>query len=362
MQQNSCTSIRSATLADDFSRCDTLLGIRDIVAFAGVSVKLPGFSGRFHRRDRLVLAWSGGVLAYVEAREEQADLFRVQRFGVLRQGDNPEDFTRQLAELGWRGRTAQAMLRPFQYQILQIDAPAVAPEELRTAARWQIRDLVSQHVDDLTLDVLKVGDDQVRATGSLFVVAAPNAEIRSVMQTAQALRCDVKVIDIHDLAQRNLQSALMRRQAGAERAHAAIVMTDDSQALLTICANDELFYTRRIDLGPGFMQADWGQGAQSEELSLAPEADRSQRLVVEVQRSLDLWDRTWPMLVLERIHVQAGERTAELAGWLGRELGHSVQALDVSALFPGFEGGSDEDRRLCWPLLGVLLRSEVRKL
>lgn len=325
-------------------------------------MKLPRFSGRWHQRERLVLAWAGGVLAYVEARQEEADLYRVQRFGVLRRGDNADDFTRQLAALGWRGRPAQAMLRPAQYQILQIDAPAVAPEELRTAARWQVRDLVSQHVDDLTLDVLKVGDDQVRATGSLFVVAAPNAEIRSVMQTAQALRCDVKVIDIHDLAQRNLQSALMRRQGGADRAHAAIVMTDDSQALLTICANDELFYTRRIDLGAGFLQADWGQGGQSQELSLASEGDRAQRLVVEVQRSLDLWDRTWPSLVLDRIHVQAGGRTAELAAWLGHELGHTVQPLDVSALFPGFEGGSEEDRQQCWPLLGVLLRSEDRKL
>lgn len=338
------------------------MGIRDRVARVGAFLKLPLFSGRWHQRDRLVLAWSEGALAYVDARQEEADVYRVQRFGVLRRGDNPDDFARQLAALGWRGRSAQALLRPSQYQILQIDAPAVAPEELRTAARWQIRDLVSQHVDDLTLDVLKVGDDRVRTTGSLFVVAAPNTEIRSIMQTAQALRCEVKVIDIHDLAQRNLQSALMRRQGDPERAHAAIVMTDDSQALLTICANDELFYTRRIDLGAGFMQADWGQGAHAGELSLAPESDRAQRLVVEVQRSLDLWDRTWPMLVLDRIHVQAGERTAELAGWLGRELGHTVQPLDVSALFPGFEGGSEEDQRLCWPLLGVLLRSEDRKL
>lgn len=322
------------------------------------------------QREKLVFAWSGSAFAYVQARPEADGVYRVQHFGVLRQdGDKPEDFARQLAALGWRGRTALAMLRPAQYQMLQIDAPAVPPEELRTAARWQIREMVNQHVDDLTLDVLKVGDEQVRASGSLFVVAAPNAEIRAVMQTAQqGLRCNVKEIDIHDLAQRNLQSALARRMGGAERASAAIVMTDERQALLTICANDELFYTRRIDLGEGFMQADWGQGAAGvaggeTSLSLAgQDADRVQRLVVEVQRSLDLWDRTWPTLVLDRITVQAGARTAELARWLGQELGQAVLPLDVSALFPGFEGGSDEDRQLCWPLLGVLLRTEGRKL
>ncbi len=336
-----------------------------------MALTLPFFGRRARQTEQLVLAWDGQTLAYVQAREEKADLFRVQRFGVLRaSGDGTAELARQLATLGLRGKTARAMLRPAQYQMLQIDAPAVPPEELRTAARWQIRELVNQHVDDLTLDVLKVGDERVRPTGSIFVVAAANAVIRELMQTAQAARCSVEVIDIQDLAQRNLQSALARRLGSSERAHAAIVMIDDSQALLTICAHDELFYTRRIDLGPGFLQAPWGMVAGPDataaaDLTLASagqESDRAQRLVVEIQRSLDLWDRTWPMLVLDRISVQAGARTAELAGLLGRELGQAVVPLDVSALFPGFEGGDEADRQLCWPLLGVLLRQEVRKL
>ncbi len=333
-------------------------------------MKLPWLARRARQRYGLVLAWDGQALAYVQARQEGTELFRIQRFGVVRQGEgSAEDFARRLAGLGLKGQGALGMLRPAQYQLLQIEAPAVPPEELRTAARWQIREMVSQHVDDLTLDVLKVGDEQVRATGSLFVVAAANAEIRALMQTAQALRCEVDVIDIHDLAQRNLQSALARRLGITDRAHAAIVMASDSQALLTICAHDELFYTRRIDLGEGFMQAAWGAGAgpgaEAGELALAVhghEGDLAQRLVVEIQRSLDLWDRTWPMLVLDRILVQAGARTAEMARWLGQELGQAVLPLDVAPLFPGFEGGTEEERQLCWPLLGVLLRHEGRKL
>ncbi|MDE2616958.1 MAG: hypothetical protein KGL73_08040 [Burkholderiales bacterium] len=339
---------------------------------APVALILPRFLTRRGRQvEQLVLAWDGQALAYVQARQDTDDRYRVQRFGVLRpEGGKPGDeLARQLTTLGLRGKAVRAMLRPAQYQMLQIDAPAVPPEELRKAARWQIREMVNMHVDDLTLDVLKVGDDKVRASGSVFVVAAANAVIRDLMQTAQAARCDVEVIDIQDLAQRNLQSALARRTGGAERAHAAIVMVDDSQALLTICANEELFYTRRIDLGTGFMQAAWGQtlaAANVEaDLALTPpgqETDPAQRLVVETQRSLDLWDRTWPMLALDRIGVQAGSRTAELAALLARELGQAVTALDVSAQFPGFEGGSEADRLLCWPLLGVLLRVEGRKL
>lgn len=333
-----------------------------------MALTLPRFGRRARQVEQLVLAWDGQTLSYVQARQEGPGRHRVQRFGVLRaQGDKPsEDLARQLMLTGLRGKTVRAMLRPAQYQVLQIDAPAVPPEELRTAARWQIRELVNQHIDDLTLDVLKVGDEKVRASGSIFVVAAPNAVIRGVMETAQAARCEVDVVDIQDLAQRNLQSALARRSGTPERANAAIVMTDDGHALLTICAHEELFYTRRIDLGAGFMQAPWGVSAVGNEdsglTSTGAENELTQRLVVEIQRSLDLWDRTWPMLVLDRISVQAGARTAEMAGWLSQELGQSVTPLDVTALFPGFEGGSEADRQHCWPLLGVLLRSESRPL
>lgn len=334
---------------------------------------------RSRSRDQLVFSWAAGALTYVHAVLDKNGHYQVQRFGVERLGsDSQEDFAKRLTALGFKGRTARAMLRPDQYQILQIDAPAVAPEELRTAARWQIRDMVDLHMDDLTLDVMKVGDDKARATGLLFVVAASNALIRDVMGIGQALRCTVEVIDIQDMAQRNLQSAWARRNGDLGRAHAALVLTDDNQALLTISANEELFYTRRIELGAGFMQAGWGQndlpaGAVETGLALvdvarsglamsAGDADRIQRVVVEVQRSLDLWDRTWPMLVLDRISVYAGERTDELARWLGQELGQPVTSLDVSALFPGFEGGSNADRLLCWPLLGALMRTESRKL
>ena len=332
-----------------------------------MALTLPRFGRRSAQTEQLVLAWDGQALAYVQARQEGIDRYRVQRFGVLRPGGSKstEELGRQLATAVLRGKAVRAMLRPVQYQMLQIEAPAVPPEELKTAARWQIREMVNMHLDDLTLDVLKVGDERVRVSGSVFVVAAPNAAIREVMETAQAARCSVDVVDIQDLAQRNLQSAQARRAGTLERANAAIVMTDDGHALLTICAHEELFYTRRIDLGAGFMQASWGatSAAGSEELTTSgPENELSQRLVVEIQRSLDLWERTWPPLVLDRISVQAGARTAEMAGWLTRELGQAVGVLDVGAFFPGFEGGSEADRQLCWPLLGVLLRSEGRRL
>ena len=282
------------------------------------------------------------------------------------------------------------MLRPEQYQLLQIDAPPVAPDELRAAARFQIREMVNVHIDDITLDVMQVGDGQQKGSNHLFVVAAKNEIVREVIALGDALNWKIPVIDIQETAQRNLQSTLAKVDGRLERADAALLISDESQAVLTISANEELFFTRRLDLPQGFLAMAWGD-IQDTADDVAPDAftpvseyvpdyantgatgpvnssanmgdaERVQRFLVEVQRSLDLWDRTWSSMPLSGLRVYAGQRSAEMAGWLGRELGQAVTAINLEAQFPGLQSVPMADQIYCLPLLGVLLRSETRKL
>lgn len=351
--------------------------------------------------DRLVVAWSGKTLAFVRARALAVGGFEIQKMGVERQGtDSAEDFVRRLQGLGLKDFDTCVMLRPEQYQVLQIDAPAVAPEELRSAARYQIKEMLDSHVDDVTLDVMRVGDGQHKGTGHLFVVVAPNAVLHEVQQLSGAMNWSVSVIDIQETAQRNLQSALAAQEGRADRANAALVLGDGRQAVLTISANEELFYTRRFDLPEGFLTARWeheGLSDASLDDSFSPvgeyvpdysvggvsygndysdvraavtaipthggaDDDKAQRFLVEVQRSLDVWDRSWSSMPLSGIRVYANERSLELATWLGKQLGQIVTPMDVSSLFPGVQRASAGDLALCMPLLGVLMRTESRKL
>ncbi len=342
-------------------------------------------------QDQIIVSWSAGTFAYVRAPANADGLFAVQQMGVERQGaDSMEDFVRRLQALGLKGLTAHVMLRPEQYQLLQIDAPPVAPEELRAAARFQIREMVNVHIDDITLDVMQVGDGQQKGPNHLFVVAAKNEVVREVIALGDALNWKVPVIDIQETAQRNLQSALAKRDGRLERADAALLISDEQQAVLTISANDELFFTRRLELPQGFLSLPWGAGAEAV-ADAAPDAftpvdeyvpdyagggvsggvvasagqgdaDRVQRFLVEVQRSLDLWDRTWSSMPLGGLRVYAGERTGEMATWLSRELGQVVSTMDLEAQFPGLQTMALADQTYCLPLLGVLLRTETRKL
>jgi len=241
--------------------------------------------------------------------------------------------------------------------------------------------------------VMQVGDGQQKGPSHMFVVAANNETVREVIGLGDALNWTISVIDIQETAQRNLQSVLAQQEGRLDRADAALLVTDERQAMLTISANEELFFTRRLDLPEGFLTMAWSGHAAMRDAP-APDAytpvaeyvpeyarndlsggsdfaggsaehgdsDRVQRFVVEVQRSMDLWDRTWSSMPLSGLRVYAGERSAELAGWLGREVGQSVSAMDLMARFPGLEAASPADQLYCLPLLGVLLRTETRKL
>jgi len=335
---------------------------------------------RLKLSDSFVVSWSGQILAYVRAHLRQDGVYEVLQLGVEQQGqDSVEEFVRRLQGLGLKGFNAQVMLRPEQYQLLQIDAPAVAAEEVRAAARWQIRDMVDMHMDDITLDVMRVGGGKVGSSGQLFVVVAGNAMLTDVLRLGQSLQWNVPVVDIQETAQRNLQTMVAQREGRVERANAALMLVNEHQVLLTISANGELYYTRRIDLGSGFTEKPWGHtlahenggdaAAPAETLEYAPapatefaDDDVTQRFVVEVQRSLDVWDRTWSDLPLDGLWVEVGARTGEMATWLSHELGFAVKALNVDSFFPGFESHSAQERMLCLPLLGILLRTEERNL
>ncbi len=192
---------------------------------------------------------------------------------------------------------------------------------------------------------------------------------RGLTRRAQAAGLAVSVIDIAELAQRNLFSFAAQTDGLGERATAALVR-HGAQALLTICVDGELYYARRLEwddagLMPSMPSAqampapmgdldfvDYGAADNTPDLAGAP------RIVVEVQRSMDLWERSWPDLPVAAMWVDAAEAGEALVGQLGPALGFPVQLLNPERLFPGFEtvASTPALRAAVLPLLGALRR------
>ncbi|MCY4756918.1 hypothetical protein [Pelomonas aquatica] len=272
---------------------------------------------------------------------------------------------------------AIALLDPADYQILKVDTPNVPQEELKSAARWQIKEMVDADIAELTLDVMHVGGDVERAQRQLFVVAARNSAIKALTGAAAALSDNVAIVDIWETALRNLLARQARADELAARACAAVLL-DERHCLLVVCAGDELFYTRRLEGDAGLLARARGEQADAAaaELPLGFEYQpgsafdaggaRESPLVVELQRSIDVWERSWPDLPLARLYVVTAEHGAEVAALIQRELGQRTVALDALAAFAAGAAAPEGDARqalaACLPLLGAALRTETREL
>lgn len=352
-----------------------------------VQMNWPWLKGRSSKNKlRLSLRCNGKQLAYVlsDSTLSQSLPCPLLRWGAISLDPELEfelAVTKSLQALDVNATEVIALLEPEEYQILKVDTPNVPNEELKAAARWQIKELVEKHLDDLTLDVMHVGGDVPRVHRQLFVVAARSKAVETRSRLCQAAGHPLRVVDTWETALRNLQTLKARSEDLQERACAALLMME-SHCLLSISAGGELFYTRRLDLDPRLAARATGQlvvkPQQEAPLGfeytpgadyLSPQDDSEESvLIIELQRSIDLWERSWPELPLARLYLLSSEHGDAVAALMQRELGLRTLAMDVTELFSGIDRDELQDPgrltelEACLPLLGATLRQESRAL
>ena len=264
---------------------------------------------------------------------------------------NPKSLGQMVRDLGVKHVQCTTLLRPEEYQILLVEAPAVRPEELKSAVRWRIKDMLDYHVDDATIDVLDV--PMPASAGQrgryMYTVAARNNAIRETIEQFAAAGLPLAVIDIPDTAQRNLAARFESDQRGV------LALTFDSLGgLLTVTFGAELYLTRRIESSSAHL----GTGG---ELGLR----LFERVLVETQRSLDHCERTYPFISISRVLVSPFPGAEPLRQYLASNLYLPVESLDIARvanLPAAAESWTDEDRVKWLKLIGAGLRVESKAL
>jgi MSHA biogenesis protein MshI len=212
------------------------------------------------------------------------------------------------------------VLASGEYQILSVDAPNVPADELKTAVRWRLKDMLDFHVDDATVDVLDLPIDPnaaVRAQHSMFAIAARNSVIEARQKLFTSAKVELAVIDIPELAQRNISALVEPAGRGV-----AMLSFGDEGGLLTVSYRGELYLARRIDLAL--------------EQLLDEDIDRRNaafdRVTLELQRSLDNFERQYSFISVARL-VLAPSSVQGLDDYLSSNLYTPVDTLDLATVF-----------------------------
>jgi len=239
-----------------------------------------------------------------------------------------------------------ALLKPGDYQLLQVEAPNVPKDELKSALRWRIKDMIDYHVDDATVDVLDVPPQDGR-NHLMYAVAARNDLIQACIRQYTDARIPLSVIDIRETAQRNIAALYENEDRGVALAYFA-----EDWGLLTINYRKELYLARRLDLG----LEQFGEGASAE-------GGAFERVAVEIQRTLDHFERQFRSIPVARVLVAPAPRASGLEEFLRARLGVDARQIDLSEAL-AFNGDAP-DAETQWRLFhhfGAALRHETKAL
>ncbi len=227
-----------------------------------------------------------------------------------------------------------------EYKLIPTEAPDVRPDELRAALRWRLKDLIEFHVNDAAIDAFELPKDnrggQVR---SMFAVVAKNGTIQARADRLCAAGVNLDVIDIPELAQRNLAALAPEDAAGV-----AFLALTETGGLITITKQTELYFSRSLDIGARALGPHDGN-------------DAPERLILEIQRSLDYFDSHFRQPPIG--HLLLDPETAVVPGLVERfasSLNIKVAAFDVGSLL---EWRSERPKTARLPVVGAALREEI---
>lgn len=238
------------------------------------------------------------------------------------------------------------LLGENEYRLIQLDAPAVPVEERVQALRWRLKDAVDFPVEGAAISVADIPTEGGRQA-SVFAVVAPATVIGERMALFHEKKVPLEAIDIPEMAVRNV--AVLFEEANRGLAFLALTQGD---GLLTITFRGELFLSRRIEIA-------------SDALAQADEERRRQmleRLALELQRTLDNFDRQHGFISVSRLLVASEFDCAGTAAALAENLYLPVQAADLATVadFAGLpELRSAERQAQSLLAIGAALRSEA---
>ena len=267
-----------------------------------------------------------------------------------KEGDDKATLSRLRRELDLDSYRCTTLLRGGDYQIVQVETPTNVPEqEAKSAVRWRIKDTIDYPVEAATVEAVFIpaADGAAGRAPHMLAVAAKNDAIAAHAKPFNDADIRLEVIDIPEFAQRNLAQRLELEGRGL-----ALLAFDERGGLLTFTCWGELYQSRRIEISlKSFDGAD-------------PEQRKGlyDRLVLELQRALDHFDRQFRHVTVAKVMVTPVPDADHLREHLAANLDVPVALIHLSEIvdFPHIpELHEDLRQAQCLQMIGAAMREEA---
>lgn len=306
----------------------------------------------FGRKNGVAPGWTALVF-----NQRRIDVTRVaQRLGqrplietlesYAREGDDAQSLSRLRKKYALADARCTTLLAPGSYQLVQIETPDVPAADVRPLVGARLKESLDYPVEHATFDLFDIpasATTGARAHMS-YAVVAPNAALAPQIQAFQGAGVPLDVIDIPEMAQRNIARLCETTGRGL-----AFLTFDETGGILTLTAGGELYAVRRIEIS-------------LDQLQKADEARRAElfdRVGLEVQRSLDNFDRQYSAIPVNRLLLGPQPLAPDMLAFLGSYLSLPVDVLDLAQIadFPAVPELNQPGRQAqCLQAIGAALR------
>lgn len=241
------------------------------------------------------------------------------------------------------------LLGSGDYRLVQLEAPDVPEDERREALRWRLKDMVDFPVDRASVGVLDIPGSAGAGgrTAGVFVAAAAAEVVAARMAAFDQARVPLQVIDLPELAQRNVATLFEEPSRGL-----AFLSIGEDGGLLTFSHRGELYAFRRIEV----------TAAQLAEADGERRQQVLERVALELQRSLDTFDRQFSFVSVARLLVACTTAVDELQSVLAANLYLPVQLMDLTTVMDCTavpELRNVQRQAQCLAVIGAALRSDA---
>ena len=254
---------------------------------------------------------------------------------------SPAEVLQQLsAEYDLAHARCTTLLAGDQYKLLLTETPEVNDDELASTLRWSIKDLVDTPVEELTIETFKAPDTANSAM--TYVVAARNTAIRELVQQLTVTELALQIIDIEELAQRNIAALLDEDEEGV-----ALLRLSQGSGLITISRQGELYFSRKLAVGAEAVHEQDGSFGAFD------------GLILDLQRALDYYERQFRQTPIRHIYIAAlPEDNPAFNQAIADNVGITPKNLDLQQLMHCRNGLPEDWQCRNFLAIGAALRVE----
>lgn len=234
------------------------------------------------------------------------------------------------------------ILQSEDYQLLVTDALPVPPAEFQAAIRFKVKELLHYPINDVVIDQFPIPKIKADSPLKIMIVAAKSSHLVKLSNTVKKAGLDLEIIDIPELALRNITSIYEK-----ENQSAALIYIQEKSIELLITFQKQIYIVRKLmfSLGPE------GQNVE------VPESE-IERLSSEIQRSFGYFQSQWrqppPACV---IFASAKTYKNDVIELLSQHLKIPVEALDLSSQIESKKPLTNQEIGKYLSLIGGILRT-----